>query len=83
MTRADITKQVLLMVKKYHSEVHSSLGVTPLEMYKSYLLAPRGQESDSRMLGKMDQIYGVHGIHTCNGPCSNTAFELIILILWR
>ncbi len=43
-TLEDITKHVWLIVDQYHHRVHGSLGVTPLERFKSYYFGPEGQK---------------------------------------
>lgn len=42
-TLEDITRHVWLMVDEYHNEVHSGIGMTPLEKFTSYYFGPNGQ----------------------------------------
>lgn len=44
LTLNDLTKYLWLLVDQYHNEVHSSIGMTPLEKFKSYYFGPNGQK---------------------------------------
>lgn len=43
-TLEDLIRHVWLMVDEYHNEVHTGIGMTPLEKYKSYFFGPNGQK---------------------------------------
>lgn len=43
-TLQDLIRHVWLMVDEYHNEVHTGIGMTPLEKYKSYFFGPNGQK---------------------------------------
>lgn len=44
LTLEDITRQAWLMVDEYHNEVHTGIGMTPLEKNSSYYFGPSGQK---------------------------------------
>lgn len=43
-TLADLTKHAWMMVNEHHNEVHTGIGMTPLEKMKSYYFGPNGQK---------------------------------------
>lgn len=43
LTLAEMTRLIWLKIDEYHNEVHSELGMTPLEKFKSYYFVPEGQ----------------------------------------
>lgn len=42
-TLEDLVRHVWLMVDAYHNEVHTGIGMTPLEKFTSYYFGPHGQ----------------------------------------
>lgn len=43
-TLEDITKHVWILIDEYHNDVHTGIGMTPLEKFKSYYFGPHGQK---------------------------------------
>ncbi|ATY30616.1 Mu transposase C-terminal domain-containing protein [Sphingomonas psychrotolerans] len=43
-TLEDLVRHVWLLVDEYHNEVHTGIGMTPLEKFKSYYFGPNGQK---------------------------------------
>ncbi len=43
-TLDDVTEHAWRLVDEYHNEVHTALGMTPLQKYKSYFFGPNGQK---------------------------------------
>ena len=43
-TLEDLIRHVWLLVDEYHNEVHTGIGMTPLEKFTSYYFGPNGQK---------------------------------------
>ncbi|MBR2173721.1 Mu transposase C-terminal domain-containing protein [Sphingopyxis sp.] len=43
-TLEDLTRHVWLLIDGYHNDVHTGIGSTPLEKYRSYFFGPEGQK---------------------------------------
>lgn len=43
-TLEDLIRHVWLLVDEYHNEVHTGIGMTPLEKFKGYYFGPNGQK---------------------------------------
>ena len=43
-TLEDLIRHVWLMIDEYHNEVHTGIGMTPLEKFTSYYFGPNGQK---------------------------------------
>lgn len=44
LTLHELTRLIWLKIDEYHNEVHTSIGMTPLEKFKSYYFGPEGQK---------------------------------------
>lgn len=44
LTLSDLTKLMWMKVNEYHNDVHTTIGMTPLEKYNSYFFGPKGQK---------------------------------------
>lgn len=43
-TLEDVTKHAWMIVDEYHNDVHTGIGMPPLEKFKSYYFGPNGQK---------------------------------------
>lgn len=43
-TLEDVTKHAWMIVDEYHNDVHTGIGMTPLERFTSYYFGPHGQK---------------------------------------
>ncbi len=43
-TLEDVTKHTWMMIDEHHNEVHTGIGMTPLEKFKGYFFGPNGQK---------------------------------------
>jgi len=44
LTLSELTRLIWLMIDEYHNEVHTGIGMPPLEKYNGYYFGPHGQK---------------------------------------